>query len=111
MRCTTLSAKDKNGSLPGRPAAGQTLNPATFVTPTVRRLAAKLSHDQQRAIGSERCRVPVRCVSSSSEVAMTTMTSPGQDRKEGQPAMKSPPIVSPQEWDAAREQMLVKEKA
>ena len=42
---------------------------------------------------------------------MTTMTSPGKDRKEGQRAMKMPPIVSPQEWDAAREQMLVKEKA
>ena len=25
--------------------------------------------------------------------------------------MKTPPIVSPQEWEAAREQMLVKEKA
>ncbi len=25
--------------------------------------------------------------------------------------MKMPPIVSPQEWEAAREQMLVKEKA
>jgi hypothetical protein len=26
-------------------------------------------------------------------------------------AMKTPPIVSPQEWEAARQQMLVKEKA
>jgi len=26
-------------------------------------------------------------------------------------AMKTPPIVSPQEWEAAREQLLVKEKA
>ena len=25
--------------------------------------------------------------------------------------MKTPPIVSPQEWEAARQQMLVKEKA
>ena len=25
--------------------------------------------------------------------------------------MKTPPIVSPQEWEAAREQLLVKEKA
>ena len=30
---------------------------------------------------------------------------------EGQHAMKTPPIVSPQEWEAAREQLLVKEKA
>jgi len=26
-------------------------------------------------------------------------------------AMNTPPIVSPQEWEAAREQLLVKEKA
>ena len=25
--------------------------------------------------------------------------------------MKTPPIVSPQEWDTAREQLLIKEKA
>ena len=37
--------------------------------------------------------------------------SPQNDRKSGQPAMKTPPIVSPQEWEAAREQLLVKEKA
>jgi len=29
-------------------------NPVTLVTPTVRHLAARLSHDQQRAIGNER---------------------------------------------------------
>ena len=33
------------------------------------------------------------------------------DRNGGQPAMRTPPIVSPQAWEAAREQMLVKEKA
>ena len=32
-------------------------------------------------------------------------------RKGGQPAMRTPPIVSPQTWQAAREQLLVKEKA
>src|SRR3979411_1883356 len=42
---------------------------------------------------------------------MTTMTSAGKRRKEGQHAMKTPPIVSPQAWEAAREQLLVKEKA
>ena len=42
---------------------------------------------------------------------MTTTTSPENDRKEGQHAMNTPPIVSPQEWEAAREQLLVKEKA
>src|SRR5580704_9091058 len=33
------------------------------------------------------------------------------DRKSAPPAMDTPLIVSPQEWEAAREQMLVKEKA
>ena len=37
-------------------------------------------------------------------------TSPETGRKAGS-QMKTPPIVSPQEWAAAREQMLVKEKA
>jgi hypothetical protein len=46
-----------------------------------------------------------------SEVAMTTITSPEKGRKEGQHAINTPPIVSPQEWEAAREQVLVKEKA
>src|SRR5512132_4170182 len=38
---------------------------------------------------------------------MQTSTENGQSRT----AMKTPPIVSPQEWMAAREQLLVKEKA
>ena len=38
---------------------------------------------------------------------MQTSTENGRSRI----AMKNPPIVSPQEWTAAREQMLVKEKA
>ena len=37
--------------------------------------------------------------------------SPENDRNDGQPAMHTPPIVSPQAWEAARQQMLVKEKA
>ena len=32
-------------------------------------------------------------------------------RKRGQPPMNTPPIVSPQEWEAARQQLLVKEKS
>jgi predicted dithiol-disulfide oxidoreductase (DUF899 family) len=32
-------------------------------------------------------------------------------REGGQPAMHTPPIVSPQAWEAARQQLLVKEKA
>jgi uncharacterized protein DUF899 len=38
------------------------------------------------------------------------VTSPESDRKGGQIAMNTPPTASPQEWEAAREQLLVKEK-
>lgn len=37
-------------------------------------------------------------------------TSSDKTRQQGQQAMNAPPIVSPQEWNAAREQLLVKEK-
>jgi predicted dithiol-disulfide oxidoreductase (DUF899 family) len=40
-----------------------------------------------------------------------TTSSLKRERKEQRPAMNTPPIVSAQEWEAAREQMLVKEKA
>src|SRR6202166_1520121 len=40
---------------------------------------------------------------------MTTSAENGQ--KSRQPAMHTPPVVSPQAWKAAREQLLVKEKA
>src|SRR6516225_895237 len=40
---------------------------------------------------------------------MTTLAQNG--RKDGQPAMHTPPVVSPQAWEAARKQPLVKEKA
>src|SRR5215470_13723041 len=42
---------------------------------------------------------------------MITNTSPENDRKAGERIMKSAAIVSPPEWERAREQMLVKEKA
>ena len=41
---------------------------------------------------------------------MATKQSGMEQRKE-HPAMNTPPIVSPQEWEAARQQLLVKEKA
>src|SRR5271154_2950177 len=41
---------------------------------------------------------------------MATAPSPAKERKEGQHAMNTPPIVSPQEWESAREELLVKEK-
>src|SRR5215472_11653568 len=40
---------------------------------------------------------------------MTTSAELG--RKGGQPAMHTPPVVAPQAWEAARKQLLVKEKA
>ena len=42
---------------------------------------------------------------------MSTTTSPEKGRKEARHAMKTPPIVSAQEWEAAHAQLLVKEKA
>ena len=42
---------------------------------------------------------------------MTKIVSAENDRKGGQLAMKTPPIVSPQAWEASRQQLLVKEKA
>jgi hypothetical protein len=44
----------------GVSGGGRSMNPVTLVTPSVRRLAAELSHDKQRAIGSEGYRVPAR---------------------------------------------------
>src|SRR3981189_1319812 len=41
---------------------------------------------------------------------MTTAPSPEKGRKEGQHAMNTPAIVSPQEWETAREKLLVTEK-
>ncbi|TIX96982.1 MAG: DUF899 domain-containing protein, partial [Mesorhizobium sp.] len=40
------------------------------------------------------------------------MTSSAESgRKSGQPVMRTPPVVSPEAWESAREQLLVKEKA
>jgi predicted dithiol-disulfide oxidoreductase (DUF899 family) len=38
-------------------------------------------------------------------------TSAENEQKDGQTAMHTPPVVSSQAWEAAREQLLVKEKA
>jgi predicted dithiol-disulfide oxidoreductase (DUF899 family) len=45
------------------------------------------------------------------ETAMTTTKTLEKDRNGEQPAIHTPPIVSPEAWEAARQQMLVKEKA
>ena len=36
---------------------------------------------------------------------------PENDRKVEPPVMRTPPVVSPEAWEAARQKMLVKEKA
>lgn len=43
--------------------------------------------------------------------AMATSKERGKEHPRGQIAMNTPPIVSEQEWEAARQQLLVKEKA
>src|ERR1700747_1538973 len=35
----------------------------------------------------------------------------GMEHQQGPPAMKTPPVVTPQAWEAARQQLLAKEKA
>src|SRR5690348_2493328 len=42
---------------------------------------------------------------------MATGKEKNREQVKGGTAVKTPPIVSPQEWDAARQRMLVKEKA
>jgi predicted dithiol-disulfide oxidoreductase (DUF899 family) len=42
---------------------------------------------------------------------MTTTKTLENERKGEQPAVRTPPIVSPAAWEAARQQILVKEKA
>jgi predicted dithiol-disulfide oxidoreductase (DUF899 family) len=42
---------------------------------------------------------------------MATSKQSGMEHSKEQLAMKTPPIVSPQEWESARQQLLVKEKA
>jgi len=42
---------------------------------------------------------------------MTTTPAPEKERNGKQAAMHTPPVVSPEAWEAARQQMLVKEKA
>ena len=42
---------------------------------------------------------------------MATSIQRDKEKQKGDLAMKTPPIVSQQEWEAARQQLLVKEKA
>src|SRR5689334_19768366 len=45
------------------------------------------------------------------ETAMTTTKTLETDQNGEQPALRTPAIVPPEAWEAARQQMLVKEKA
>jgi predicted dithiol-disulfide oxidoreductase (DUF899 family) len=87
------------------------MNPVTLVTPAVRHLAANyLMTSSERSAANHIAFLPVDTTDrSNTEVEMTAMTLPEKSRKDG--AMNPPTIVSQQEWEAAREQLLVKEKA
>src|SRR5499427_3883675 len=58
-----------------------------------------------------RCQSLAARTRSHQEVQKTMTTAAENGRKGAQPAMHTPPIVSPQDWEAARQQLLVKEKA
>jgi predicted dithiol-disulfide oxidoreductase (DUF899 family) len=78
----------------------------------VRSFSAKLAHVQQRAIGDIKSRFNLRPDRSSNpEVAMSMAKSPDNERQGGLSGMSTPAVVSPQAWEAARQQLLVKEKA
>src|SRR5258708_920148 len=51
------------------------------------------------------------CFRKSRRNKMATSNEREVKNQKGHLAMKTPPIVSPQEWEAARQQLLVKEKA
>src|SRR5258708_40113096 len=51
------------------------------------------------------------CFRKSRRNKMATSKQSGMEHRKGHLAMNTPPIVSPQEWEAARQQLLVKEKS
>jgi hypothetical protein len=78
---------------------------------------AILAVDQAHAYSQVYCKGGLRSsqhesqLNSEATMTMTKTKTLENDRKGEQPAMRTPPIVSPQAWEAARQQMLVKEKA
>ena len=73
---------------------------------------AKLSHDRRAAV-ELRFRLEARQLAQVRRFKSHDCISPERTerRKDGQPAMHTPPVMSPQAWEAARKQPLVKEKA
>jgi predicted dithiol-disulfide oxidoreductase (DUF899 family) len=71
------------------------------------------SHRQQRAMTREGSALPRRdpAIHPNQEVANAMTASARNIRKDASPAMLTPPVVSPAAWEAARQQLLVKEKA
>src|ERR1700716_992531 len=69
---------------------GQTMNPVTLVTPTVRRPAPNylVTNNERSAVNGIVFQPLDTRDRSNSEVAMSTITSPEKGRKEGQLAMK-----------------------
>jgi predicted dithiol-disulfide oxidoreductase (DUF899 family) len=84
-----------------------TPNAATLVTPGTRHSAVTLSPARR-----DRSEVNSHTFHPDSAlIRRIEMTTSSDDRKEGPHAMQAPLIVTPREWEAAREQLLVKEKS
>src|SRR5262245_18288594 len=95
---------DKHGSRQRGDHCFVRIHPATFVTRT--NAGDNLSHVRQRAKSGEWNRAAsavIRSKTGDSEA----MTKPAENgRKGGKSAMHTPPVVPPQTWEAAREQLL-----
>ena len=82
-------------------------NTATLVTPTFRLPVPKL---YLTTISSEWNRASGAGIRPNQEFKSHDCTAKNE-RNGGQPAMHTPPVLSPQAWEAAREQLLVEERA
>ncbi len=78
-------------------APGKVQNAATLVTPVI---FTPVRNYLQSNLGQ---------VARANEEVTNAMTTSAE--KGGHPAMQTPPVVSPQAWEEARQQLLVKEKA
>src|SRR5688572_23692534 len=67
---------------------------------------ARQSHRSNSADPDDKAQLSSACRNELPEAVMAM-----RSIETAEDAMKTPPIVSPQEWEAAREQLLIKEKA
>src|SRR5262245_26825902 len=85
------------------------IHPATFVTRTnAGNTLSQVNNERKAANGT----APRGSLFGQRTGDLKAMTKPAQNgRKGGQPAIHAPPVVSPEAWESARQQMLVKEKS